>query len=272
MILLGAAIQDGVQLYEQGKYEQCVAALQDSEPASGERSIYLGLCHFALGHAGDAKQHFEAALAIDPHAKLPPYSPPKVMSFFEQLRPQAPAADLPTAASWFERGDQARASAELARVRAGALDAITDARARLLEGALRLAEGDPRGADAAWRSALLILPSATFWFAAPAEAQARLEQLRAPPARTARWPRVVGPAALGGAFVVTGATLYGLARAGADQLRAGDRSINTAAQLESRNQTLRLDQTLGFIGLGLGVVAMATAIALGLWPDPQLPR
>jgi len=51
-----------------------------------EIELYTGLCRLGLGHEQDAREHFAAALKLDPEAKLPLSAGSRVIAFFERVR------------------------------------------------------------------------------------------------------------------------------------------------------------------------------------------
>src|SRR5688572_12216337 len=84
-------LQQAKAFYEQVKYEKCAQRLEQavqwkSTPAELlEIELYAGLCTFNLSSLEDASEHFELALKLDPHASLPPYSPPKAVALFKSI-------------------------------------------------------------------------------------------------------------------------------------------------------------------------------------------
>lgn len=273
LIIVAAATADlsaARDAYESGQYEQCVGLLRAAD--AKDEHLYLALCHFALGQPGPAARNFNRVLELDAGAQLPPFSPPKVVAFFKELQAQQPAPDFATAATLYEQGNGAGATEHLRRLRLRPLDTATEVRVRLLEGALALEHGSPEAADSAWRAALALNPAAQFPFKASAAAQARLAQLRHPVSVAApRWPRVAVPGLVGAVLVVTGGVLYGLARLGADELRAGDPAIRDAPALARKNDTIRAEQTAGFLLGGAGLAALGAAGVLWLTGRDQPP-
>lgn len=275
LIILAAAateLPSAREAYEGGQYEQCVGLLRTSDTRDGH--LYSALCHFALGQPGDAARHFNRVLDLDAGAQLPAFSPPKVVAFFKELKEQRPAprADVATAAALYEQGNVAGAAEQLRLLGQAPLDPGTEVRVRMLEGALALEQGSAEAADSAWRAALALDPGARFSFKASAAAQARWLQLQHPVAAPApKWPRVVVPAVAGAALLVTGGVFYGVARQGADELRVGDPTIRDADALSRKNDTIRAEQTVGFLLGGAGLVALGTAGVLWLTGRDETP-
>ncbi len=84
-------LQQAKRFYEQVKYEKCAQRLEQavqwkSTPSElVEIELYAGLCALNLNGTQDAREHFELALRLDPHATLPPYSPPKAVVMFRSI-------------------------------------------------------------------------------------------------------------------------------------------------------------------------------------------
>lgn len=256
------------EAYEAGQYEACAGILLDAETAT--EHLYGGLCQFAIGQPGEASRHFNRALELDPAAELPPFSPPKAVSFFAGVKAQRPAprVDYATVVGRYEAGDFAAGLAQLRVLRREPVDAAREVRLRLLEGALLLGAGQGADADTAWRAALVLQPAARFDFAGRDDARVRLEGLRQPPQASPGWGRVAVPAVLGGALLVSGGVFLGLAHQGADELRAGDPTIRTSVDLARKGEAIRTQQTVGFLLGGAGVVAVGTAGVLALAGRP----
>ena len=90
------------KLYQQsGDYKQCLKRLEQARNWESSReeqveiALYGGLCAAALLKTKDAEAEFKRALALDPSAKLPPFSSPKVVAMFEALRPPPSPAAAP---------------------------------------------------------------------------------------------------------------------------------------------------------------------------------
>jgi hypothetical protein len=145
-------------------------------------------------------------------------------------------------------------------------DGTTEVRVRLLQGALEWEQGKGEAAAATWRGALALEPGARFDFHASPGAQAELERVRHPASGPVapNWPRVAVPAIAGAAVLVGGGILYGLARQGADELSAGDPTVRDLNALTRKNDTIRAEQTAGFLLGGAGILALGTAGVLWL--------
>jgi tetratricopeptide (TPR) repeat protein len=267
--ILSASTSSAQEAYENGRYEQCVAELKEADGAPAH--VYSGLCHYALGKPAEAARHFRRALKLDPTSALPPFSPPKLVAFFNELKGEHPP-DLPHAEVLYEEGRFEDATKALTSVRTRPLDASLEVRARLLEGALKVAGSQLTQADVSFRAALALQPDAHFTFVASSDARARLETMRSagrPP--QALNARVLVPGILGGVLVATGGVFYALARQQTDALAMGDPTITTTQELARRNDAIRLEQTLGFALAGTGAVSLVTA-ALFWILDVPAPR
>ena len=91
------------------EYEKCVERLQQaatqwkSTPDElREIELHAGLCKFNLGQKKGAADHFRTALRIDENAELPPYTSPKAVELFFEVKkalrappPPLPDRDLP---------------------------------------------------------------------------------------------------------------------------------------------------------------------------------
>ncbi len=92
-------------------FERCVERLKQaatqwkSTPDElREIELHAGLCKFNLGQKKTAAEHFRTALRIDEGAELPPYTSPKAVEFFFEVKrslrappPPMPENDLPDA-------------------------------------------------------------------------------------------------------------------------------------------------------------------------------
>lgn len=90
-------------------FERCVERLKQastqwkSTPEElREIELHAGLCKFNLGQKKPAAEHFRTALRIDESAELPPYTSPKAVEFFLDVKralrappPPLPENDLP---------------------------------------------------------------------------------------------------------------------------------------------------------------------------------
>jgi hypothetical protein len=76
----------------QGQWRSTPAELRDIE-------LWGGLCHFNLGHRTEAAEHFRTALRIDEGTDLPPYSSPKAVELFLEVKRalQKPVEPMPDA-------------------------------------------------------------------------------------------------------------------------------------------------------------------------------
>lgn len=85
-------------------FERCVERLKQastqwkSTPEElREIELHAGLCKFNLGQKKQAAEHFRTALRIDEGAELPPYTSPKAVEFFLEVKKalQAPPPPFP---------------------------------------------------------------------------------------------------------------------------------------------------------------------------------
>lgn len=94
-------LEQGRSLYEEVKYEKCLERLARASEWGGppgeqvQVHLYAGLCHFNLGNVVEARAHFERAMRVDPSATLPPFTPPKAVSLFEEVRSVAAPVPVP---------------------------------------------------------------------------------------------------------------------------------------------------------------------------------
>jgi hypothetical protein len=86
------------------EYEKCVERLRQaatqwkSTPDElREIELHAGLCKFNLGRGKDAAEHFRTALRIDERTELPPYTSPKAVELFYEVKQalRAPPPPLP---------------------------------------------------------------------------------------------------------------------------------------------------------------------------------
>lgn len=258
LLQVTAALEPARAAYESGQYEDCARLLRDA--AARDEHLYAGLCHFALGQPGDAARHFTQALELDAGSQLPPFSSPKVVAFFTTLKDQRPRVDLASAARAFEAGQVDEAARQLEVVQRTPLVASQEVQAHLLEGAIAASRGAMTQAEGAFRAALALDARAEFSFRVSADVAARFSSLRAGPVASAsRWPRVLVPGVLGIVLLIGGGVSYGLAQNGVAELRAGDASVKTPGDLVRKNETIRVEQTLGFVLGGAGLAALGTA-------------
>lgn len=96
-------------LYEALDFERCLARLDQASKKWAstpkelfEIEVYSGLARFNLGQASQAREHFRVAQRIDPAGELPPYSSPKAIDVWLEVKqslqpkpPPFPDGDLP---------------------------------------------------------------------------------------------------------------------------------------------------------------------------------
>lgn len=87
------------KVFHQGlQFEKCLKRLgqapnwQSSVLEQAEVELYLGLCHFGLGHVADAEEHWAMALRVERSVALPPMQSPKVQALFNKVKSDMPAA------------------------------------------------------------------------------------------------------------------------------------------------------------------------------------
>ena len=102
-------LAEGLEHERSLDFERCVERLQQastqwkSTPAElREIELHAGLCRFNLGQKKQAADHFRTALRIDEGAELPPYTSPKAVDLFVEVKkalrappPPLPDRDLP---------------------------------------------------------------------------------------------------------------------------------------------------------------------------------
>jgi hypothetical protein len=80
--------------FQGGDYKQCLKRIEQAQKWESsledqvDVALYSGLCNFQLRKTKEAETDFKLALSLDPNAKLPPLTSPKVASLFESLRPK----------------------------------------------------------------------------------------------------------------------------------------------------------------------------------------
>ena len=104
---LPAAAQPGpnpfltqARVFYQGlEFERCIQRLEqavqrESTPAEqAEIELYAGLCHYHLADEKTAKERFARAVALDARIALPPFTSPKIVAVFDEVRAKvSPAA------------------------------------------------------------------------------------------------------------------------------------------------------------------------------------
>lgn len=108
LTLLGAGpnpfLAEGLEHEKNLDFERCVERLRQastqwkSTPDElREIELHAGLCRFNLGQKKQAAEHFRTALRIDERAELPPYTSPKAVDLFLEVKKalQAPPPPLP---------------------------------------------------------------------------------------------------------------------------------------------------------------------------------
>ncbi len=111
LLLLAANpfLAEGLEHERNLDFEKCTRRLLQaatqwkSTPAElREIELHAGLCAFNLGQRGTAAEHFRTALRIDEGAALPPYTSPKAVELFLEVKkalrappPPMPESDLP---------------------------------------------------------------------------------------------------------------------------------------------------------------------------------
>ncbi len=80
------------KVYYQGlEYEKCLQRLdkaanwKSAKSELAEIEIYNGMCKFNLGRRDDVADHFTLALQIDPEAKLPAFTSPKLVQIWNPI-------------------------------------------------------------------------------------------------------------------------------------------------------------------------------------------
>jgi len=79
--------------HQDQQWEKCLQRLElaqqrwkNAPEDEVELELYTGLCRLGLGHEQDAREHFAAALKLDPEARLPESVGSRVKAFFERVR------------------------------------------------------------------------------------------------------------------------------------------------------------------------------------------
>jgi len=88
------------ELYERLDFEKCLKRLGQAPQWISDSAelieieLYAGMCSYNLNERGDAEERFRLALRMNPDAELPPYTSPKLVDFFlnvkRKLRPTPP--------------------------------------------------------------------------------------------------------------------------------------------------------------------------------------
>lgn len=86
--------------YQGLEFEKCLKRLDQAtrwknstRAEQVEIELYSGLCGFSLGNEEEARKSFSMALELDPKVELPPYSSPRLVTFFDSLKQSAPVAE-----------------------------------------------------------------------------------------------------------------------------------------------------------------------------------
>ncbi len=90
--------------YKQLDFEKCITETQAARtqrapltPAEQrDLELFSGLCQFNLGKAAEAKQLFKAALKLDASTELPPYTSPKAVELFTEIKRASAANPVPS--------------------------------------------------------------------------------------------------------------------------------------------------------------------------------
>jgi tetratricopeptide (TPR) repeat protein len=100
-----ALLGEAKAMYRQLDYEKCVdrakraSRAECSAEEQAEAALYEGICQFFLGRLAAAESAFERALGLNPNARLPAFSSPKLARFFEEiaasLSPRQTSPDSP---------------------------------------------------------------------------------------------------------------------------------------------------------------------------------
>ncbi len=84
------------RIFYQGlEFERCLQRLdlagqrETSLPEQAEIELYKGLCHYHLDEVAPAKEHFARAVALDASVELPPFTSPKIIAVFDEVRARA---------------------------------------------------------------------------------------------------------------------------------------------------------------------------------------
>ncbi|WP_224247841.1 hypothetical protein [Hyalangium gracile] len=88
--------------YQGLEFEKCLKRLEqagrwknNTRAEQVEIELYSGLCAFSLGNEEDARKSFSMALELDPKVELPPYSSPRLLTFFDALAQRVPGRTAP---------------------------------------------------------------------------------------------------------------------------------------------------------------------------------
>jgi tetratricopeptide (TPR) repeat protein len=88
--------------YQGLEFEKCLRRLdqagrwkQSTRAEQVEIELYSGLCAFNLGNEEEARKSFSLALEMDPKVELPPYSSPRLVTFFDALAQRSLPAEAP---------------------------------------------------------------------------------------------------------------------------------------------------------------------------------
>ena len=223
------------KVYYQGlEYEKCLQRLdqaarwRNTPREAVEVELYAGLCKYNLGRFKDAEDNFYLALQLDPDAGLPPFTSPKILALFEEVRARAVAAD-PSAAPVVDAADTAAPEPGTPDV--------------------------PKQAEAS----PVLLPKTS------SEGGSALDaSLREEPAEGG--PRYVAPIALGGAAVVA-AAFGGIMGIQARQAETEANAAFYEADAIALGQKAQRNATLANVGFGVALAAATGAVITFLLTD-----
>ncbi|SEM45500.1 hypothetical protein SAMN05444354_11725 [Stigmatella aurantiaca] len=88
--------------YQGLEFEKCLRRLdqatrwkKNTRAEQVDIELYSGLCAFNLGNEEEARKAFSLALEMDPQVELPPYSSPRLVTFFDALSQRTTPAEEP---------------------------------------------------------------------------------------------------------------------------------------------------------------------------------
>jgi hypothetical protein len=97
-------LAQAIAFYESLEFEHCLQRIDEAErwPSStAERvkiELYAGLCQHSLRREGLARARFARAVALDPNVELPPFSSPKTVALFAEVKAEWDHPDAGTPA------------------------------------------------------------------------------------------------------------------------------------------------------------------------------